>query len=914
MKNEKNIIAALTGDLGKYSSIPFWSWNNELEIPELIRQMSEFKELGIDAFFMHARTGLKTKYLGEKWFDCVSACLDEARRLNMKAWIYDENGWPSGFAEGKLLDNEDNLVRYLEYANGKVTVKSSRSFADILNPDVVSQFIEATHEEYYKRFRKSFGKELAGFFTDEPQYYRWGVPYSRILPKEYAKAYGGEDILPSLKHLFEEGEEAKIFRYKYYSLLGSLYTDNFYKRIYDWCESHGCLFTGHSVEENSLHGQMWCCAGVMPSYEYQHIPGIDWLGRNIGNLIGPKQAGSAAQQLGKKQVVTETFGCSGWDATPRELRRIAEFQYAGGVNTICQHLCSYSLKGHAKSDYPPSFTRHNTWIKDSKPFNDYFKRLSYMFCNTCECADTLVIHPISSAYLTYQRFADYKSIQQLEDDFSALTEMLTARGVQFHYGDERIMTKNARLDGKELVVGECRYTRVILPAMENIRESTLQLLHDFEAAGGDLCFFGEAPKKADGVPNSVNLSPKIKFEDVGGLFAGNIEKTQPLIVSHRKGAIGEFMYVFNSSADKSAAIIPSCGYKILDLISLSLTDGNGAVTIPPMESVILLADDMCTLALSDIKEENFEDITDTFRMISATDNNLTIDFVSISKDGINFETPEYIHSVNERLIKESYNGKLWLKYDFEVKDIPSSSKILAEQMSYISARLNGNDIHFEQSGWDTYFCECDISPHIKKGPNSLTTCIKYFQKPAVKNVLYDPDVMESLKNCAVVDTEIESIYIQGGFAVSNDRVITKSAAAVSADNLQLNGYPNFGGKISFAGEVSIDSPNVRLQLSGRYMTAAVKVNGKDAGVMMMSESLCLSDAVKKGKNKIEITLTASMRNMLGPHHFIHELDPFGVNPYHFNFRGTWKDGAAPDFTPEYRLVKFGLDKILLTEI
>ena len=43
----------------------------------------------------------------------------------------------------------------------------------------------------------------------------------------------------------------------------------------------------------------------MPFYEYESIPGVDWLGRKIGTELAPRQVSSAAQQLGKKQVLTE---------------------------------------------------------------------------------------------------------------------------------------------------------------------------------------------------------------------------------------------------------------------------------------------------------------------------------------------------------------------------------------------------------------------------------------------------------------------------------------------------------------------------------------------------------------------------------------------------------------------------------
>ena len=70
-------------------------------------------EMNMRGFIMHARGGLITEYLSEDWFNCVKTCVEEAKALGMEAWGYDENGWPSGFAGGKLLENEDNHAVYL---------------------------------------------------------------------------------------------------------------------------------------------------------------------------------------------------------------------------------------------------------------------------------------------------------------------------------------------------------------------------------------------------------------------------------------------------------------------------------------------------------------------------------------------------------------------------------------------------------------------------------------------------------------------------------------------------------------------------------------------------------------------------------------------------------------------------------
>ena len=69
----------------EYKSIPFWSWNNHLDEKYLVKQIRDMKAADIGGFIMHARTGLKDEYLGEKWFSCIEACLKEAKRLKMDA-------------------------------------------------------------------------------------------------------------------------------------------------------------------------------------------------------------------------------------------------------------------------------------------------------------------------------------------------------------------------------------------------------------------------------------------------------------------------------------------------------------------------------------------------------------------------------------------------------------------------------------------------------------------------------------------------------------------------------------------------------------------------------------------------------------------------------------------------------------
>ena len=147
----------------------------------------------------------------------------------------------------------------------------------------------------------------------------------------------------------------------------------FAEQIYRWCDTNGVKLTGHYVEEFTLGAQLMCCGGIMPFYEYEHIPGVDWLGKTAETELPAKQVESVAAQLGKKQVLTETFGCCGWDVLPSELRRILSFQYVNGINMFCHHLVPYSERGNRKYDHPAHYSTINPWVKEEfKSFNDYY--------------------------------------------------------------------------------------------------------------------------------------------------------------------------------------------------------------------------------------------------------------------------------------------------------------------------------------------------------------------------------------------------------------------------------------------------------------------------------------------------------------------------------------------------------------
>ena len=60
--------------------------------------------------------------------------------------------------------------------------------------------------------------------------------------------------------------------------------------------------------EDTMLDQLRSSGASMPHYEYFTHPGMDWLGRRTNEDLTAKQVGSAAAQMGKKQVLSEKAG------------------------------------------------------------------------------------------------------------------------------------------------------------------------------------------------------------------------------------------------------------------------------------------------------------------------------------------------------------------------------------------------------------------------------------------------------------------------------------------------------------------------------------------------------------------------------------------------------------------------------
>lgn len=414
-------------------------------------------------------------------------------------------------------------VRILSFAIVPDAPNSSyngNTYIDTMSRAAVNRFIELTHERYKACCGDRLGTSIKGIFTDEPHrghamddctqidgIKRCSMCWTDNFYDEFEKRYGyrADAVLPELFYR-PKGERFAPVKRDWFDLADNLFLERFAMPINDWCNANNIVFTGHVLHEDSLSNQSVPHGSLMRFYEYMGIPGVDVLTEHNRCYWIVKQLASVARQLGKKWMLSELYGCTGWQLDFKSHKAVGDWQTLFGINLRCHHLSWYTMEGESKRDYPASILHQSPWYPYYNDVESYFARFGVFMTEGSPVCDVLVLNPIESVWAqTYIGWADWiypeddaDGINRLEDNYEQLFHMLTGNHIDFDYGEEQMMEKHASVirdeNGNALLrVGQMSYRTVVVSGMETIRPTTLQLLADFAALGGKIIFAGDAP-------------------------------------------------------------------------------------------------------------------------------------------------------------------------------------------------------------------------------------------------------------------------------------------------------------------------------------------------------------------------------------------------------------------------------------
>lgn len=540
----------------EYSTAPFWFWNDDLQPEKLKWQMKEMYDKGVYEVVISSRLGILIDYLSDEWFDRIEVAVAYAKQLGMHIWLYDEDNWPSGYAGGKVLEeNPDycgkHLKRIVDPETNQVTFRqdytlwhpaySQGYYTDMLSRKATETFIKYTHQIYKDRVGQYFGNVIKGFFVDEPGFYNnlqlieigdnGTIPWTDEFP-EYFQKRNGYDIMDKLPHLWEVIDESSAgIRIDYYETLCDMYKENYLDVLRKFCEDNDMMLIGHVHYEEFMHYHIATQGNFMRALESLSIVGVDRIDRNP-EKITEKYASSVAHTTGCPRVMSETYALSGWELTLQEMKRWVDYQYVRGVNMLVPHAFYCSIEGERDRECPPSEFYQNPYWKYFNCYSEYTNRASYILSQGEHRCHLALYYPIHSMQAIYDPVNREKVVTK-DKEFQKLA--LALLDYQLDYD---IITKsnllNAELleDGRMKIAG-ANYGTLIFSVGEYFEPEEVDKIDTFVEQGGKVIFANGLPQKfahLEGHPNVLMI--KERLADKSYTFAREILTIQTFMMKN----------------------------------------------------------------------------------------------------------------------------------------------------------------------------------------------------------------------------------------------------------------------------------------------------------------------------------------------------------------------------------------------
>lgn len=859
---------------------------------------------------------------------------------------------------------------------------------DNLNPDAVDAFIDLNYRPYLEAVGGSFGGTVPGVFTDEPSVHdrhsryapgRGWIPWTYAFASFFASRRG-YDPLEAVPLIFFDGEGQERIRHDYWRTVADLFSESYTKRLGSWCRGHGLLFTGHFLWENQLGTATRTGGAVMPHYRFQDLPGIDLLCDQIEETITVKQCTSVANQYGKKRVLSEMYGCVGWEFTFEGQKRLGDWQFVMGVNVRCQHLALYSLKGCRKRDYPPVFNYNTSWWCHAKTVEDYFARLSAILTQGRPVRDLLVLHPASTAWCRLgsnpRGFADRGSDRNLPevnaygDDFNRLLRAILGAHHDFDLGDETIMAETGRLEGASLVVGRASYRVVLLPPIDSLFASTLELLLAFLDSGGRAVAVAPGATLVEGVtsdlPARLYAHANTVVVERAELVLSALESALPRGVSLRNRHYAEdpdLLCMLRREGDRSILFAVNTDSARAKEILVEVEGELSVEELDPLSGAIRpLGADRAggrTRFIADFgpagsrlyrfapwavgaggpgagaaadasaagQRAAFRETPNllvnppllgafgpTARFGRTMPNALVLDRCAYELAGRGWSEEMEVWRAQKEIraelgMRQIYYNGLAQRYLWVEEDHPGDGTPVAFRFRFDVKEVPSNPVFLvlEEPG------EYRIALN---GEEVAVRIEGWFLDKAFQKIRLPSPVSgrnELVLSCAYRSRmEAEDCFLIGDFAVDGERALSREPAELRFGDWCLQGYPHYCGSMVYRFE--FDRPAVRVGRPTLYLgdfsaiTTEIRVSGHAAGRVpwRSADGIDLTDFLVDGSNSLEIEVVGSPRNLLGPFHLAR-------GKVAFNEWSAFRP-VGPDYTAEYVLEPYGLfSQVVLRE-
>lgn len=508
-----------------------WVWNGPLTQEKIRKELDDFAEAGIRGLYIipepkefrptTLRTYLEPPYMSDDYLKLYRYAVEYALSKDIKLWLYDEGGWPSGGACGltkKAFPDSDPRVlsrRETEPAggvyspsrntlaafdrngvrikpgsacDGRITEYFSEphycgvNLVDLTRKDVTRAFLSTTHEKYLSSLRDLVAEKIPYMFTDEPQLVDFA--WSDDLPSRFITEFG-YDILDYLPELFspstERGEQALI---DYKKLLGILFDENFLTPCADWCHAHGMGLCGHLDQDNILEGspagQYGSGLRLLRRFD---LPGVDVIWQQIfpgkpvdGFSFFPKLASSAARQSGSELSLSESFAVYGDGLTSDQMRYVINYQFLLGINVFNFMTLPYGREKALAVNMRPMPCPEKPGFFSMDHIYKPTELLSKLMSTGKRACDTALYLPSADISLGGEIG------KKAADSFTARGEKLLAAMIDFDIIDDEAIL-NAKHSKEGLRVGRALYRHIVIPKCVHMPEDVRKIAKKYPGRG-----------------------------------------------------------------------------------------------------------------------------------------------------------------------------------------------------------------------------------------------------------------------------------------------------------------------------------------------------------------------------------------------------------------------------------------------
>jgi hypothetical protein len=437
--------------------------------------------------------------------------------------------------------------------DGGATKDTLFTLIDYLDPVATDTYLKTIYGAYDQAVGEEFGKTIMGFRADETDYS--GVtPWTPKLLETF-QAMKGYDFKPFIPlifggHMTPEAQRAKA---DYWDVWGTMFRDNFYRHMGDWCTSRNMEFMIHLNHEETMMALVNSEGSFWRDMRYTGVPGIDNLNQIGPGIIAdfPKLAASAAHMNGHPLAWEESGG------SPSQTGKFTtDYHLVRGVN----YLNIRGINGP-----PPA--AGTTLLDLPATFGHYVSRSQYLLAVGRPAAQVALLHPTDSMW--------YGDREADTDTVSIVTQLLEHQIDFDHIDAESLVTDCTLANGSLKGLSGQVYHAVIVPTSTVIQKAVLARLREFARGGGKVVFVGRTPTKvmdrnflqaADGTPDlsfaTLEPTPKITERVIAALPAPDVKldaAAPPIKYNHRSYKDGEVYFFFNESKDTLARTATMAG-------------------------------------------------------------------------------------------------------------------------------------------------------------------------------------------------------------------------------------------------------------------------------------------------------------------------------------------------------------------